>query len=252
MAFPMRDTITAADVKSQRQMDRYVYAILAAAFALVVFAGFARTYYLKTLFLTPPLPSTIVHLHGAVMTAWVLLFAVQVGLISSHRVRLHQRLGYASIGLAVLIVVIGLRTALEAAKHGSLTTPVGFSQPTFSIVPLGDLSLFVMLYSGAIYYRRMASRHKSLMFLTAINFMPPAVGRLPLDVVHAYPVVFGLGVPAILTLAVLTLDWRKRRRFDPVVVTAAAIFIASFPLRVALVSTPAWGRAAAWLASLVD
>jgi uncharacterized membrane protein len=90
------------------------------------------------------------------------------------------------------------------------------------------------------------------MFLTAINFMPQAIGRLPFDVVRAYPVVFGLGVPVVLTLAVLALDWRKRRRFDGVVVTAAVIFIVSFPLRIALVSTPAWTRAATWLASLVD
>ena len=152
----------------------------------------------------------------------------------------------------MLIVLVGLRTALEAAKHGSPTTPVGFSQPTFSIVPLGDLLLFMLLYGGAVYYRRMPSRHKSLMFLTTINFMRPAIGRLPLDVVHAYPVAFGLGVPVILTLAVLTLDWRKRRAFDRVLLAAAAIFIASFPIRIALVNTPAWGRAAAWLASLVD
>jgi hypothetical protein len=252
MAFPLRDTAAAAGRKANRPLDRYVYAVLAAAFALGVFAGFSKTYYLKALFGGPPLPSATVHLHGLVMTSWVLLFAVQVALISSRRVRVHQRLGYASIALAVLIVVIGLRTALEAARHGSLSTPVGFSEPTFSIVPLGDLLLFMMLYGGAVYYRRMPSRHKSLMFLTAINFMPPAIGRLPFDVVRAYPVVFGLGVPVVLTLAVLALDWRKRRRFDGVVVTAAVIFIVSFPLRIALVSTPAWTRAATWLASLVD
>lgn len=252
MAFPMRDTAGAAGMNATRRLDRYVYAILAAVFALVVFAGFSKTYYLKALLGGPPLPSATVHLHGLVMTSWVVFFAVQVALISSRRVRVHQRLGYASIGLAVLIVAIGLRTALEAARHGSLSTPVGFSEPTFSIVPLGDLLLFTMLYGGAVYYRRVPSRHKSLMFLTTINFMPPAIGRLPLDVVHAYPVVFGLGVPVVLTVAVLALDWRKRRQFDGVVVAAALIFIVSFPLRIALVSTPAWARAAAWLASLVD
>lgn len=252
MAYPMRDPMTAGAVTRSRPLDRYVYAAVAAGFALLVFAGFAKTYYLKMFFDSPPLSSTLVHVHGVVMTAWVVLFAVQVSLVSSRRVRLHQRLGYAGIGLAVLIVLIGLRTALEAARHGSPSTPVGFSEPTFSIVPLGDLLLFMMLFGGAVYYRRTPARHKPLMFLTTINFLTPAIGRLPFDVVHAYPVVFGLGVPVVLTLTVLALDWRQRRRFDPVIVTAAVIFIASFPIRIALVSTPMWGRAAAWLASLVD
>ena len=33
-------------------------------FALLVLAGFARTYYLKFAFGTPPLPGLLVHLHG--------------------------------------------------------------------------------------------------------------------------------------------------------------------------------------------
>ena len=234
------------------QTDRYVFAALAAAFALVVFIGFAKTYYLKTFFTPAPLPSSIVHIHGLLMTAWVVLFAVQVTLISARQVRIHQRLGYASIGLAVLMVFFGVWTALAAARHGSASTPVGFSQPTFAIVPLGDMLLFTMLFGGAVYYRRMASRHKSLMFLTAINFMPPAIGRLPLDIVSAQPVLFGLGVPALLTLTVVGLDWRRRRRVDGVVVAAAVIFIASFPIRIALITTSGWANAAAWLATLVD
>ena len=110
MAFPLRTASTAAGAKAARQTDRKIYAALAAAFALVVFAGFARTYYLKWWLAGPPLPSTTVHVHGAIMTSWVVLFAVQVGLISSRQVRLHQRLGYASLGLAVPLTVSYART----------------------------------------------------------------------------------------------------------------------------------------------
>ena len=74
-----------------RDLDRYVYSALAGILGLLVFAGFARTYYLKFLFATPPLPSLVVHAHGVVMTAWVVLFSVQVALVSTRRVRLHQR-----------------------------------------------------------------------------------------------------------------------------------------------------------------
>ncbi len=59
---------------------------------LLVFAGFARTYYLKTFFATPALP-TLLHLHGAILTLWFVLFFVQVRLVAAHRVDLHRLLG---------------------------------------------------------------------------------------------------------------------------------------------------------------
>src|SRR6185295_989492 len=96
----------------RRLFDRRLFKVAAIVFPLVVLAGFARTYYLRGLFDVPPLPSFIVHLHGLTMTAWVALFISQVWLISSKRVRVHQRLGYMSIGLAGLILPIGLVTAV--------------------------------------------------------------------------------------------------------------------------------------------
>jgi hypothetical protein len=231
-----------------RDRDRYVYGGLAALFALLVFAGFSRTYYLKFLFLTPPLPSLVVHAHGVVMTAWVTLFIVQVFLISNRQVRLHQRLGYAGIGLAALVIIVGTWTALLAARHGSRSTPTEFSSQAFSIVPLGDLLNFALLFGAAVYYRRTASRHKTLMALTAINFLPPAIGRLPIG---ASPLVFA-GATIGLAFVCLGYDTWRRRRVDGVLLAAVLILTASFPIRIYLIGTPGWARIAAWLATLVD
>ena len=238
--------------RGSREVDRVVYRCLAALFALLVFAGFARTYYLKFLFVTPDLPSLLVHAHGVVMSAWVVLFLVQVGLVETRRVRVHQRLGYAGIGLAALVILIGVWTALSAARHGSTSTPTGFSQPTFSIVPLGDMLLFGLLFGGAVYFRKTPRRHKTLMFLTVANFLPPAVGRLPLTLVQTHPVLFGLGVPVGLASTALAIDTWRHRRMDRLLLAAMVIFAASFPIRIALIGTPAWARASAWLATLVN
>jgi hypothetical protein len=233
-------------------LDRYIYGTLAGILGLLVFAGFARTYYLKFLFATPPLPSLVVHAHGVVMTAWVILFSVQVGLVSTRRVRVHQRLGYVGIGLAALVIVMGVWTALGAARHGSTSTPPGFSQPTFSIVPLGDILLFTLFFGGALYFRRTPRRHKGLMFLTVVNFLPPAIGRLPITLVAAHPVLFGLGVPAGLAAAGLAVDTWRHRGMDRLLLAAVLFFVASFPGRIALMATPPWARASAWLVTLVD
>ena len=86
------------------------YVWVAVAIAAIVFIGFARTYYLKALFDTPVL-TWLVHLHGFLMTLWFGLFFLQSYLIASHRVALHRRLGVLGVILAVLIVVVGVKTA---------------------------------------------------------------------------------------------------------------------------------------------
>src|SRR3954470_15833926 len=99
--------------------DRRLYTWAAVFVPLVVLAGFARTYYLKSLFGTPALPGLLVHVHGIVMTAWVLLFVAQVWLVAARRTRLHQRLGVLGALLAALVVLVGVATAISAAARGS-------------------------------------------------------------------------------------------------------------------------------------
>ena len=232
-----------------RRDERYFYGAVALLFLAAVFTGFARTYYLRPLFTPTPLPSWIVHLHGIVMTAWVALFVTQVGLISSRRVRLHQRLGYAGIGLAALIVIVGVAAAVNAAKYGSLSTPAQFTEPGFSIVPLGDLVLFMLFFGGAIAYRRQPATHKRLMLLTVLNFLPPAVGRLPLASVRESPVPWVLGFILGVAACCMALDLWRYRRVNWLFVAGVILLVASFPIRIALMTTPGWLHVATWLAS---
>src|SRR5262245_3574687 len=121
----------------RRVFERRLFLAAAILFPLLVLIGFARTYYLKGFFETPPLRSMLVHLHGFVMTTWVALFIVQVFLISSKKIRTHQRLGFAAIGLALLLLPVGFLTAVRAAKAGS--GPPNVAPVAFMIVPLTDL-----------------------------------------------------------------------------------------------------------------
>jgi hypothetical protein len=66
--------------------DRRLYFWSTVLIPVVVLLGFARTYYLKGLFATPAIPNRLVHIHGIVMTSWVLLFVVQVGLVARRRI----------------------------------------------------------------------------------------------------------------------------------------------------------------------
>jgi hypothetical protein len=234
----------------RRAFDRRLYTTAAILFAVIVLVGFGRTYYLKALSGAPPL-NALVHLHGLVMTAWVALFATQVGLISSKRVQLHRQLGYAGVGLAVLVVLVGVPTALRAAKYGSASTPQGIAPLGFMIVPVFDLLMFVLLFGAAVYYRRTPSVHKSLMLLTAINFLPPALGRIPLPSLRALGPLWFFGVPTALALLCLWLDARRRGRVNRWLAGGTALLVASYVARMALMTTGAWMAVAAWLTTFV-
>jgi hypothetical protein len=111
--------------------------VVAVGLILIVFSGFAKTYYLKGLFGSPTLP-TLVHLHGFIMTSWFLLFLVQVRLVDMRRVQLHRKLGVFGFMLAALIVVVGLATAIAAARRGATPgpPPLSFRVPVLTWLPL--------------------------------------------------------------------------------------------------------------------
>jgi hypothetical protein len=236
---------------NRRLFDRRLYMTAAIVFPVIILAGFGRTYYLKGLFDVPALASPVVHLHGLLMTAWVALFATQVWFISSRRIRLHQRLGYAAIGLGVLIIATGFVTALRAARFGAASTPAGIAPQAFLIVPLFDLLMFAILFGGAIYYRKKAAEHKRLMLLTVVNFLPPAIARIPIASLQALGPLWFFGLPTVLTLLCLGLDTSRNGKLNKVFLTGSLLLIASYVIRLALMGTNGWMQVARWLTSFV-
>ena len=231
-----------------RVNDRRLYILAAIVIPLIVLVGFARTYYLKPFFNTPDLPNRIVQLHGVVMTAWMLLFIVQVSLVAKRRVRVHQRLGIAGGVLAVLVVVVGVLTALYAAARE--VTP-GPSPLAFLVVPLGDMLVFAVLIGLALYYRRKPQVHKRLMLLAAIGLLTPAIARIPVSFIYnGGPLAF-FGLGDLVLLAFVTYDTFKHRRLHPVFLWGSIVIIALQPIRLLLAGTHAWLNFAAALVALV-
>ena len=229
--------------------DRRLYMAAAIGFTLIVVAGFGRSYYARTWFGFPPLRSGVVHVHGLLMTAWVVLFVAQVRLISARNVRLHQRLGYAGIALGALIIATGVATAVRAAKYGSASFPQGISPLAFLLVPLFDLLMFALFFGAAIYYRRQAAAHKRLMLLTAINVLPPALARIPLARLQALGPLWVFGFPTAIAVLCLTLDARRHGGVNKIFLTGTILLVCSYVARLGLMTTPIWMNVAAWLTS---
>jgi hypothetical protein len=166
---------------ARRDFDRRFYLGVGLVAAGLVFWGFAPTYYLKLLFGSPAL-STRLHIHGAIMSSWLVLFFVQACLISARRVALHRRLGLAGVVIALLVVVMGSTTTFNAAarevgRHSEEAT----ARVTVLGLELVQMALFAALVAAAIWMRRRPDYHKRLMLLGTACMMPSAFSRIPVS-----------------------------------------------------------------------
>lgn len=240
----------------RRISDRPLYLLAAVIFPLIVLAGFARTYYLKGYFATPALPNLIVQLHAVIMTAWVVLFIVQVTLVAKRKTKLHQRLGILGAGLAALVFVVGILTGIYAAARfidkPTMLAPGDPPPLPFLIIPLGDMVIFAILISTALYYRKRLDIHKRLMLLAAINLLTPAIARIPLSfIVHGGPLVF-FGLTDLVLIGFVAFDTIRHRRLHPAFLWGGLFLILMQPLRIILAPTNAWISFAAALVRLVQ
>jgi hypothetical protein len=110
--------------------------------------------------------------------------------------------------------------------------------------------MFVVLFGGALYYRRQPATHKRLMLLTAINFLPPAIARIPVPALQTLGPLWFFGLPTVLILLWLTLDGRSHG-LNRVALAGALLLLASYPLRLVILASDAWLQVAGWLTTFV-
>lgn len=239
-----KGSMTAHAGMTNRQRERLFYTGMAVAFAIIVFAGFSRTYYLRPYFTgaTPLMP--LLHLHGIVFTSWLLLYLTQTFLVAAHRINVHRRLGIGGAVIAVLMILVGSTTAIIRAGQGA--APPGIPALAFLTIPLGDMVVFSCLVGAGFYFRRRPDVHKRLMLLATISILDAAIARLPFAFLRAGPVAF-FGLEDILIVVCLLYDFIARGRIHRVTAWGGLLIIASQPLRLMIGGTHAWLAFADWL-----
>jgi hypothetical protein len=226
-----------------RRRERTFYIVMAAVVVATVFAGFARTYFLRPYFNTEPL-MPLLHLHGVVFTSWIALYLAQTILVAAKRTDIHRRLGIVGAVIAVLMILIGTLTAIIRAQQGA--APPGGPPPlVFLVIPLADMLVFASLVGAGFYFRRRPDVHKRLMLLATISILPAAIARLP-SVLQAGPVAF-FGLADLFIVACLIYDFISRGRIHRATAWGGLIIVASQPLRLLVGGTDAWMAFATWL-----
>jgi uncharacterized membrane protein len=146
--------------------------------ALVVFVGFAPTYFLAGVFHAKPLPALIVHVHAAAFTSWIVLLVAQSSLAASGRSDIHRRLGVLGLVLAPCIIVLGSLVANEMLFR-VWNTP-GFDAKAIYAVALSQVLGFAVPVAFAFRLRREPGYHKRLIMIGTIAMMTAGFGRWPL------------------------------------------------------------------------
>lgn len=225
--------------------DRKFFTAISLAFVAVTFIGFAPTYYLRGLSSQPAL-SPLVHLHGVLMSGWILLVAAQTGLVAMRRMDLHRSLGVAGFGLAVSMMVVSYLTALSAVHRGTLPLSFLIVPMGALIVPMGALIVFPVLIGAAFLLRRRGDYHKRLVFIATTELMNAAVDRLPGVAREWTP--FYIGTDVFL-LALVIYDLATLRRLHPATLWGGLFLVTLQVARVTLMNTSGWLATAKWLAS---
>ena len=238
--------VNTAFLPKRRPSDRNFFLLAAVMFPLLVLLGYFRTYYFSTFFDVPSVANALVHAHGIVMTVWVLYFVGQVALIRSKNIKLHMTFGLVGIALAAIVVVVGMATAYDAQLVRGAAPP-GVDPHSFFILPAGDMALFVLFFSGAVYFRKRPAEHKTLMLMTAINFLPAAFFRATF-IPPEYLNLWSFGSASLIAVGCLIWHSIKHGKVNKVFLTAVVILIAAATLRFEVAETQIWHQFVGWLA----
>ena len=231
-------------VGSQRRFDRRLYLGASLIFLALVFWTFARTFYLRPFFGTPPL-STLLHVHGTVMTGWVLLLVAQTSLIAAHRVQWHRWLGVFGAAWAALVVLFGSITTLHAAaREVRGHTDFAASQVIITSLDLLQMLFFASFVAIAIWWRHRPDYHKRLMLLTIACMLPDALARLPVSfMTGATEAQLNLRIMVGLDLFILIcvgIDTVWHRRLHPAFAWGASLFVTAFHAALYFTQSPVW------------
>lgn len=230
-----------------RRYEHLFFSGMALLILASVFLGFARSYYLAGIF-HAPLPSLIVHIHGAVFSTWILLLITQTSLVSAGRVDIHRRLGIAGFFLACLMIVLGVLAATDALARPN--TPSGLDVKTFYIIPMTDMLIFAVLMFFAFRYRVNPAAHKRIILVATIGIMIAAIARWPFVMVYRKPLVAAL-LSYIFLLILVLYDLLSTRKIHRATLWASAFLALVQQVRFPFGQTAAWHAFATWAQGLV-
>jgi hypothetical protein len=229
--------------KSTRSQTYVVIAVIA---LMTTLAGFSFTYFV-------PLTSgtftgrSMLHVHGIMYFAWLLLFILQPALVRAGNTQLHRQIGVAGFVLAGFMVIMGIAVAVTGARINSPGLIVGGLQAKqFMLIPFTDMLLFTIFLAFSLANLKKYETHKRLMVLATLSLIPAAIGRITAMMGVTNPALIILATESLLVGVVLQ-ELYATRKLHPAYKWGAALMLVVHLVRFPLAGSEAWTKFAEWL-----
>lgn len=185
------------------------------AMASFVFAGFGLHSFVPALQGNFPPAPPVVHLHGVVFIAWMLLLLLQSALVCAGSVKLHRALGMWGVAQGTATILIGLMMQLVASGAGHAAgRPAGTDG-----LYLGLLAFlgFALMFALAIASRTRPDIHRPMILFAMLPVIPPGVNRFwanALGLADPVPTFWLYLTLWSMAAAILVHQWRRTGRID--------------------------------------
>jgi len=233
------------------KFDRWFYSAAGASFLVAMMVGF-RSFVTSGTGVEGRVIDPIIFrldlIHGLAIGVWFVLFFIQSLLIGTRNRRIHFKLGWSVVAVALAIATTGPWVAFRSVR----ITPAefrffGMLYPRFLLVMFTEIALYVAFVAIGILTRKKPRVHRSGMVLASLCLLAGATARMP----FLYPVfgatgwvglfgpVFCLGALLLLIRCILT------RSFDRWFAMGYAVWVAIFVASEKLALTETWSAMAA-------
>jgi hypothetical protein len=113
------------------------------------------------------------------MTGWVLLFLVQALLIPTRKLRLHMKLGWVAVAVALVVAVSGFMVAVKSVRSVPMLPFWGMAYRQFLMIMLAEVSLFTLFVLAGVLTRKKPKIHRAMMLLATLSILAGATVRMP-------------------------------------------------------------------------
>ncbi len=229
-----------------RKYDHVFFSAMALLLLGSVFLGFAHSYYLAGMF-HAPLPSAIIHVHGALFSSWILFLLAQTTLVAAGRTDVHRRIGIAGFLLACLMVIVGVWAGTNALARNF--APPGVDAKTFYVIPITDMLVFAVLVFFAYRARFDSAAHKRIIIIATVALMIAAIARWPFPLLLGNPLAAAL-VSYQFVLMLMAYDLWSTHKIHRATIWASVFLIFVQQIRFPIAQTAAWHAFATWAQNL--
>lgn len=157
-----------------RKRGRYFFVVMSFSFLIIALAGFIPSY--QDMYSGTRPIHWFAHIHGALMTAWLLVFIAQTALSARGLLSCHRQLGLCSLPLGALVwISMGIASARALIGY---QPPIGHFLFDVLIIQLYGMLLFGFFFTWGVIVRKNAHAHKRMLFFATLVLIQAAIDRI--------------------------------------------------------------------------